>query len=140
MKKFKITALSVAVLLLITAFAAPTLAWVMGKSNTVVNTFTYGNIVISLKETDTGLDLDEDPNTNLYEIIIGKDIAKDPVVTVHKDSEKSWLIVSLKAENDFDKYLEYTINDGWNQLTDNDGNPVDGVYYMVSPKADDDTQ
>ena len=59
-----------------------TVAWLMAESETVVNTFTYGDIDIKLEESDTHEDNDDDPNTNTYEMMPGKTITKDPVVSV----------------------------------------------------------
>lgn len=92
-----------------------TVAWLVAKSDPVVNTFTYGDINIALTET-TGED---------YKIIPGVDIAKDPKVTVEADSEACWLFVKVDEVGTFvaDK-VTYSVADGWTALT---GQP--GVYY-----------
>ena len=61
-----------ALVLVIGCVAGGTVAWLVAKTDPVVNTFTYGDINITLAET-TGPD---------YKIIPGKDIEKDPKVTV----------------------------------------------------------
>lgn len=92
-----------------------TVAWLVAKSDPVVNTFTYGDININLEET-TG---------SSYKIIPGVDIAKDPKVTVEADSEACWLFVKVDEVGTFvaDK-VTYSVADGWTALT---GQP--GVYY-----------
>lgn len=92
-----------------------TVAWLVAKSDPVVNTFTYGDINIALTET-TGED---------YTIIPGVDIAKDPKVTVKADSEACWLFVKVEEDGTFaaDK-VTYSVANGWTALT---GQP--GVYY-----------
>lgn len=92
-----------------------TVAWLVAKSDPVVNTFTYGDININLEET-TG---------SSYKIIPGVDIAKDPKVTVEADSEACWLFVKVEEVGTFvaDK-VTYSVADGWTALT---GQP--GVYY-----------
>lgn len=92
-----------------------TVAWLVAKSDPVVNTFTYGDINIALTET-TGAD---------YKIIPGVDIEKDPKVTVEADSEACWLFVKVDEVGTFvaDK-VTYSVADGWTAL---DGQP--GVYY-----------
>ena len=92
-----------------------TVAWLVAKSDPVVNTFTYGDINIALTET-TGKD---------YKILPGVDIAKDPKVTVKADSEACWLFVKVEEVGTFvaDK-VTYAVADGWTALT---GQP--GVYY-----------
>lgn len=92
-----------------------TVAWLVAKSDPVVNTFTYGDINIALTET-TGED---------YKIIPGVDIAKDPKVTVKANSEACWLFVKVEETGTFvDGKVTYSVADGWTALT---GQP--GVYY-----------
>lgn len=108
--------IAVTALLLVLCFAiGGTLAWLVDKSDAVVNTFTYGDINIDLSET-TG---------NEYKMIPGNDISKDPKVTVEANSEACWLFVKVEKSDNYADYLaNYTIADGWNEL---DG--VAGVYY-----------
>lgn len=92
-----------------------TVAWLVAHSDTVTNTFTYGDININLEET-TG---------SSYKIIPGVDIAKDPKVTVEADSEACWLFVKVEETGTFvDGKVTYSVADGWTALT---GQP--GVYY-----------
>lgn len=92
-----------------------TVAWLVAKSDPVVNTFTYGDININLEET-TG---------SSYKIIPGVDIAKDPKVAVEADSEACWLFVKVEETGTFvDGKVTYSVADGWTALT---GQP--GVYY-----------
>lgn len=92
-----------------------TVAWLVAKSDPVVNTFTYGDININLEET-TG---------SSYKIIPGMNIEKDPKVTVKANSEACWLFVKVEETGTFvaDK-VTYSVADGWTALT---GQP--GVYY-----------
>ena len=108
--------IAVVALALVLCFAiGGTLAWLVDKSDAVVNTFTYGDINIDLSET-TG---------NEYKMIPGNDITKDPKVTVDANSEACWLFVKVEKSANYADYLDnYTIADGWNEL---DG--VAGVYY-----------
>ena len=117
MKK-KTVALLLALVLVLGVAAGGTLAWLIDKTDPVVNTFTYGNINITLTES-TG---------NNYKIIPGKDITKDPKVTVKATSEACWLFVEVKEEGTFvaDK-VTYSIADGW---TKGDGTKIPAnVYY-----------
>ena len=123
MKKFrelsgKLVVAMLAVTLLIGCAIGGTVAWLTAKTDAVVNTFTYGNINITLTES-TG---------NNYKIIPGKDITKDPKVTVKATSEACWLFVEVKEEGTFvaDK-VTYSIADGW---TKGDGTKIPAnVYY-----------
>lgn len=108
--------IAVVALALVLCFAiGGTLAWLVDKSDAVVNTFTYGDINIDLSES-TG---------NEYKMIPGNNITKDPKVTVEKDSEACWLFVKVEKSATYDSYLaDYAIATGWTAL---DG--VAGVYY-----------
>lgn len=92
-----------------------TIAWLTDRSATVTNTFTYGDINISLAES-TGDD---------YTIIPGVNIHKNPKVTVTKDSEACWLFVKVVETGTFvENKVTYEIDSGWAPLTG-----VNGVYY-----------
>ncbi len=120
----KALALILALILVFGGVIGGTIAWLIATPDPVVNTFTYGDINIDLDETDTELDDDEDPNTNEYEMMPGQTITKDPVVTVKAGSEEMWLFVKLEKSENFDTFMEYTVDGSWAKL---DG--VDGVYY-----------
>ena len=117
-----------ALVLVIGCVAGGTVAWLVAKTEPVVNTFTYGNIDITLTET-TGTS---------YKIIPGTDITKNPKVTVTAGSEDCWLFVKVVEENwptatleNGTRKVSYTIADGWT--------PVEGqtnVYYRVVKAAD----
>lgn len=123
MKKFrelsgKLVVAMLAVTLLIGCAIGGTVAWLTAKTDPVVNTFTYGDINITLAET-TG--------TN-YKIIPGVNIEKDPKVTVKKDSEACWLFVKVEEAGTFvANKVTYSIADGW---TKGDGTKIPAnVYY-----------
>ena len=82
-----------------------TMAFLTAKTDSVVNTFTVGNVEISLGET-TGSN---------YKMIPGTTYAKDPLVSVLSDSEDCWLFVEVLEEyNTADnngRYIDYAIND-----------------------------
>lgn len=102
-----------ALVLVIGCVAGGTVAWLVAKTEPVVNTFTYGNIDITLAET-TGEN---------YKIIPGKDIPKDPKVTVTAGSEDCWLFVKVVEEHwpaatleDGTRKVSYAIADGWTKV------------------------
>lgn len=101
--------------LVIGCVAGGTVAWLVAKTEPVVNTFTYGNIDITLTET-TGTS---------YKIIPGTDITKNPKVTVKGGSEACWLFVKVEESGTFvaDK-VTYAIDNGWTPLEGEKG-----VYY-----------
>lgn len=102
MKKKAIVAVVALVLVLCCAMGG-TLAWLVAKTDPVVNTFTYGDINIELSESD---DLD-------LKMIPGNSIKKDPVVTVKEGSEACWLFVEVKESENFDAFMTYAIAEGW---------------------------
>jgi len=116
MKKKRIS-LVMALALVLTCVIGGTLAWLTSKTAEVKNTFTVGDIDIALTETTTD-----------YKMVPGNTIAKDPKVTVVKESEACWLFVKVDESTNFGDFMTYEIADGWTQLTV-DGVEVEGVYY-----------
>lgn len=121
-----------ALVLVIGCAVGGTVAWLVAKTAPVVNTFTYGDINITLTES-TG---------DSYKIVPGVNISKDPTVTVKANSEACWLFVKVEEENwptfteenGTTKKVSYAIADSWTALTD-----VPGVYYREVPAAAADT-
>ena len=104
-----------ALVLVIGCAVGGTVAWLTAQTDSVVNTFTYGDINIDLKET-TGND---------YKIIPGVDIEKDPKVIVKANSEACWLFVKVEKEGTFvtDK-VTYSIANDWTKV-----GGTENVYY-----------
>lgn len=119
MKK-KILVACLCVALAVLTIAGTTLAYLTSQ-DTVTNTFTVGNVAITLTET-TG---------ETYHIVPGQNLSKDPKVTVAANSENCWLFVKVVEANwpEFtdtagNRLVNYMIADGWTALPGNDG-----VYY-----------
>lgn len=112
----KTVAILLALVLAIGCAVGGTLAWLISKTNPVVNTFTYGDINIGLKEDTKGP----------YTITPGKNITKDPKVTVKANSEACWLFVKVEEEN-WNEKVTYEIANDWTQ-GDGTGIPKN-VYY-----------
>ena len=96
-----------------------TAAWLAAKSEPIASTFTFGDINITLTETD---------HQEQIKIIPGVDIPKDLKVTVTADSVDCWLFVKVEQTGTFvpDK-VTYAIADGW---TNGDGSQIPtNVYY-----------
>ena len=124
-----------ALVLVICSVVGGTIAWLVAKTEPVVNTFTYGDINITLDEKDTNKDGDNNPNTNNYPMLPGNPIAKDPKVTFSANSENAWLFVELEKTSNFDDFMTYGIAEGWTAL---DG--MVGVYYRTVDKSENDTE
>lgn len=121
----RVALMSFAICLMIFSVIGGSMAWLMTKTDPVVNVFTYGDIQLTLEET-TG---------DRYKMTPGKVIAKDPKLTVIADSEDCWLFVKIEesAVEPLSDYIEYTVADGWTALEG-----VPGVYYReVDHSADD---
>ena len=113
----KTVAILLALVLAIGCAVGGTLAWLISQTESVVNTFTYGDIDIDLTET-TGAE---------YKIIPGVNISKDPKVTVTAGSEACWLFVKVEEQGTFvANKVTYGIADGWTALTGHTG-----VYYRA---------
>ena len=119
MKKKAIVAVVALVLVLCCAMGG-TLAWLVAKTDPVVNTFTYGDINISLWEhelNEDGLTLSTEVFTETeqtgFKMIPGNKIEKDPTVTVKADSEASWLFVKIVESDNFDDFMTYGVASGW---------------------------
>lgn len=118
MKK-KSLALVLALAMIVVCVVGGTLAWLTAKTGPVTNTFTYGDINITLAESEN-LDL---------KMIPGYTIVKDPKVTVLAGSEKCYLFVKVEKSANFDSFMTYDMATGWTQLKDASNNDVPGVFY-----------
>lgn len=116
-----------ALVLVIGCVAGGTVAWLVAKTEPVVNTFTYGDINIDLTETE-----------RTYNIVPGVALDKDPKVTVKAGSEDCWLFVKVVEENwptatleDGTRKVSYAIADGWSMVEGQTN-----VYYRVVKATD----
>lgn len=111
-----------AVVLIVGISVGGTLAWLTDTTGPVTNTFTVGDININLQETTTN-----------YKMVPGNTIAKDPKVTVLKDSEACWLFVKIEESTNLDDFITYAVADGWTALAGESG-----VYYRDVAASDKD--
>lgn len=119
----KIVSLLLVLVLLLGTVIGTTLAWLVAGTNTINNTFTFGDIKISLVET-AGAGNATDRN---FKLAPGAKVAKDPIVTVEKGSEACWLFVEIETDNDtIDgiKILDWAIAEGWTPITEGSN-----IYY-----------
>ena len=122
----KVMLVILAVMLVAGISVGGTLAWITAKSSEVVNTFTYGDINITLKEhnlLEDGTLGNEEVQKNSYKFIPGVDLNKDPFVTVEAGSEACWLFVKV-VETDWPatEKISYSVDSAWTELKA-------GVYY-----------
>lgn len=145
MKKIVVTCL--AFVLAIVASITGTLAWLTAESDEVTNTFTVGDVAITLVEhqynpddTDAALLVNDEKvavtNQN-YPMIPGTTYFKDPTVSVDTTTNVDcYLFVKFEKINTPDTYLTYTSaldqNDsGWTKLA----NETDVWYRTVDAEA-----
>ncbi len=128
-------------LLLVVATFLGTLAYLTSKPDAVTNTFTVGNVTITLDEAKTdeyGVVVDEEADRvlgNELKLIPGHTYSKDPTVHVDKTSEPCWIFVkiddgitSLQADTTVvDQITSEEL--GWTKLEDEDN-----VYYIDHDK------
>ena len=119
-----------AVVLIVGISVGGTLAWLTDTTESVTNTFTVGDINITLDETKTD-----------FKMVPGNTIEKDPKVTVEGGSEDCWLFVKVEKSNNLDTYITYTVDSDWTRLTtDKDGNSISDLIYYRSVTASDGDQ
>lgn len=141
----KVLTLAACAVLLVCVTIVGTVAY-LTSDDSVTNTFTVGNVVITMDETD----VDKDDNTedningrdkaNTYNLLPGHTYTKDPIVHVDPVSEDCY--VFIKVENQIAD-IEDANSTIASQITANGWTPLDGVggvYYKVSNKADTDRE
>lgn len=99
----KVLLMAISAVLLVVSTVIATVAFLTSTTEVVQNTFTFGQVIITLDESkvnsDGSLSLTEERVTNNdYHLIPGHHYIKDPTVHVDEDSEDCWIFVKL--END----------------------------------------
>lgn len=122
-----------------------TYAYLTSTTDTVTNTFTVGNVTITLDEADvdgskTNVTTEGRDMKNTYKLVPGVTYAKDPTVHIVKGSEECYVFVkvtnglgqyeaadgSIKVDKSVYKNIAKQMDEkGWKQL-----NGVSGVYYL----------
>ncbi len=139
--KTKAIALTLCAVLLVVASVMGTMAYLTSK-DTVTNTFTVGNVSITLDEanvTEYGVKVPDAKRVkaNSYNLVPGHTYVKDPTVHVVANSEESYVFV--KVENGLSAYeatnntiATQIIEKGWTALEGQTG-----VYYKTVVKSAD---
>ena len=131
MKKLnKAILLALCAVLLVTASVMGTLAYLTHTTGPVTNTFTVGNVSISLDEAKVDVYGELDGNTrvteNTYKLIPGHEYVKDPTIHVNAGSEECW--VFIKMNNGLGTAAAITINEGWTLVE----TATDGLVYAYN--------
>lgn len=131
---------SLAALALVAAISiGGTLAYLTSKDE-VKNTFTVGNVTITMDETDVD-DSTKDAardTENSYKLLPGKTYTKDPIIHVDANSESCYLFVTIKneiaaiedANNSVEKQMEAK---GWAKVNGVTG--VNNLYVYVGTEG-----
>lgn len=101
--------MALALVLVFAVAVGGVVAWLTAETTPVKNTFTVGDINITLTESPS-LDL---------KMVPGNDITKDPKVTVVDGSEDCYLFVKVEKSANFDQFLTYAMATGWEKVADN---------------------
>lgn len=135
--------LTLCAVLLVAASVLGTMAY-LTSTDEVQNTFTVGQVQITLDEKDTDNstpDADRD-KANAYHLLPGNEYEKDPTVHVNAVSEDSWIFVKVEngiaafeaatstEENGYKSISDQITANGWTAL---DG--VANVYYKPYTKS-----
>lgn len=127
--KLNKTKISILLIIIIVVLLFPiigeTVAWLTKESNLLINKFTYGNIKISISESN----ISNDTNDSNYTIMPGLSIVKDTVVMVDKNSEDCFVFVKIEQTDNFDDFMFYSMEDNWKQLQG-----MDNIYYIEVDK------
>lgn len=123
----KVLATVLALTLALGCVVGGTIAWLTDTAGPIANTFTIGDINITLKETNS-------TSTQNVTFVPGQILTKDTTLTVNASSEPCYLFIHIKEENntfgsDSKKVIEWTLNNA-----DNTWNAVEGqtgYYYAV---------
>lgn len=143
--KSKALLLSLCAVMLVAASIFGTLAY-LTDTDTVANTFTVGQVGITLDEADVNTDgtyvtdKDDRVDANEYHLMPGHEYIKDPTVHVDANSEDSWIFVKVEnglsafeaasVDGDYQNITDQIIANGWTPLEG-----VDGVYYKKYVKG-----
>lgn len=103
------------VLVMMMVAVGGTIAWLTDKTDSVVNTFAPTSIQIDLNEhgytsSDNTLNTEVVKKNEDYDIIPGRNLPKDPYVTVKKGSEACWLFVEVKQSDNWPTEMTYAVD------------------------------
>lgn len=138
-KVYESIALVLCAVLLVVGSVMATMAYLQSKTGTVTNTFSVGNVSITMDEAQVDEygkpiagaaripNAESTKTGNAYKLIPGHNYMKDPTIHVAGDSEDCWLFIELKndiAEIESGTTIadQLTAN-GWKQLG------PEGIYY-----------
>ena len=117
-KARKVIVLVLCAILLMAISVVGTLAYLTSQA-TVQNTFTAGNVTITMVEStvdEYGNKTSGTTTSNSYKLIPGHTYTKDPTITVGANSEACWVFV--KIDNGLEDAAHITMEANWVSLGD----------------------
>ncbi len=145
--RFRALALALSALLLSGAAVGGTAAWLTDRTPVLKNSFTVGDVAITLTESPIQYAADGEVSygapaegvQNAYKLIPGTVYRKDPVVSVDPSSEDCYLFVMFEEKENAAAYIGYTSAlteaNGWTRGAGTDGVPAN-VWYRQVMKTD----
>lgn len=135
MIKRKTAVIVTAFVLLLGCFVGGTVAYLISSTGTITNTFTVGNVSITLTETKPGTNTTVNGGEVAFNSVPGSSVTKDAKVTVDTGSENCWLFIKVVESNNTitgltDKVLQYAIADGWTKYADTN------IWYKANCAAE----
>ena len=136
----KIVTILLAMVLLLCCCIGGTVAWLMDTTDAVTNTFTIGDITLTLVESpyDAANNSYSNPEENVnnsYPLIPGNTYKKNPKVTVLANSEDCYLFVKMEKFNNPDTYLTFSFKNDYAETEKWTLVPGEtDVYYRVVTK------
>lgn len=156
MKKKSLITMSAALSLVAVVGIGATLAYLSDTTEVVTNTFTVGNVAITLDETDIDGNVGDrtDEGNDYTNIQPGDVLTKDPVVHLTEGSEEAYVFIKVEglddllgvkgknaAGEDVNAFaLDDDAFDGWIKVSDDedDEDDYDGVYRYEKTLGGDD--
>ena len=111
MNKKQIIATTSAAALALTVGIGGTLAWLYDVTDPITNTFTVGNVTLSLAESKG----EGEGNNKSFTVSPGTSVAKDPKVTVGAGSDDCYVFVKVD-EVDNSNAISWNMRAGWTEL------------------------
>jgi len=138
----KVLLLALCALLLVATTVFATLAYLESVTDEVVNTFTVGNVSITMDEAPVDANgqaiSGARVKANTYKLISGKEYDKDPTIHVANTSEDAYLFVRI--DNNIASVLDgFALNTGWNPVAGQAGLYVYGTEAAPTMVDADDT-
>lgn len=142
-KKMRGWAVVACAVLLVFGSAVGTLAYLSSQTETVKNTFTVGQVKITLDETK--VDTSGKPicpaqrvTQNTYHLMPDTTYTKDPTIHLAKDSVASWVFIEVKNEIQSiepvgqDSIAQQILANGWQELASTDSGMWKSatIYYQ----------